>query len=140
MMWNRNGVTERLCKELGWSVDERDGHFRTLYFTGDDINKKRDVIIHEDDSNVIIFSGYASAQFQLSSLPNDLAAWMLARSAKRGFAKWHLAETNSGEVYFATRYQTDPRSVNSRLFSLICKEFVCEIAEVERTFHQKGLM
>lgn len=133
------GLLDRLCRENGWGIDEREGDVIALYFNGDRTTPRRTVLIHHAaGENFMVFNCPSRAAFS-HTVPDGLMAAMLMRNHSVGIGGW-TATVNGGTVTLKLEYTALANAVDAANFKLICSMLVKEVAEIEASLQGKGLL
>jgi hypothetical protein len=132
------GRPDRICEELGWPIDYRQGNIIGLYFHGDRITPKRLVMVAFDpEVEIITFSCTCQGEFR--RLPDDLLPALMMRNAEVTFGGW-VAGLDAGSISLKVHYTALAAGVDAQSFKMICSMMVKEVAEVEGALRGKGLI
>jgi len=136
-----NAQLERLFRELGWGIDERDGDRYVMYFKGDSVRPRRDVSIMPG-GNGAFYSFWTTLPkaFSPRSLPDDLPAALLLRNPKVHCGGWAAHLDDDGDVFFLLRYATPIAGVDAAFVRHICTSMLEELAVVEHGLAKRGLL
>lgn len=129
---------ERLCSELGWSIDGRKGNTIRLDFN-DPVIGKRPVYITDDGDGLIQFKGYSFVIIHPSRIPNEVYAYLLLQNRALPFGKW-LVEEGNGEVFFALEYYAFEEGVIPPTVKVLCEQIVREAAEFDERMKKAGML
>lgn len=131
---------DRLCGQLGWSIDIRKGHVIGLHFRGDDFRPQRTVVVaHKDGDPLMSFSCRSLAEFPEYNLPEHLAPGLLARNEDVALGGW-TADIDDDTFALVLRYKAFDAGVDAETFKLICSVMVKEVATLEEKLRSKGLL
>lgn len=135
-----NTQIERLCRELGLSIDIRKGNVVGLNFEGDRITPQRTVYIrHKPGSKVMTFTSFCRAEFSEHTLPDDLLPAMMARNCESPIGGW-AADLENGIVTLGLIYMGFAAAFDAANFKTICSLMIDEVAFIEGKLHSKGLL
>lgn len=133
------GRIERYCRELGWSVDEREGNMIKLHFK-DEMIGIRKVVIHGGDNAFVGFVVVSHAILPKENVPPEVAGYLLLRNAQITFGKWQLMITDEDEAVFVLQYDALGQGLSAPVMQHICKNMIPEVAEFDRRMQRAGLL
>jgi hypothetical protein len=136
------GRIERLCRELGWSVDEREGNKIRLHFNiaGGGIRK---ISIVNGDECLITFLAHSSAVFAADDISPKLLAYMLCRNLEGGeIGAWgiNIDRNTRSLCSFHVIYRALGDGLNAAALQYICKSLCEETGDFEDKLRQAGLL
>lgn len=136
----RETFLERLCRENDWPIDLRDGIAIALYFNGDAVTSRRDVIVvHGPGDSVASFSCACRAGFVARDMTTPELALFLARNKESMFGKWQIT-VEDGIVRAHVRYAALAGGLDAAAFRSICAGLVGEVAYVEAALRSQGIL
>jgi hypothetical protein len=133
------GRIERLCRELGWSVDEQDGQKIALHFK-DPLAGIRKVYISHGDEELVLLAVYSFAILPASSVPPEVCSHLLSRNSELSLGAWQAARDRDGDVLFNLRYVASGRGLYAALLKYACEGLVREAASFDQRMSQAGLL
>jgi hypothetical protein len=135
-----NSLLDRLCRESGWSIDERSGKGIGLHFKGDHVTPQRTVyVFYEEGKPIMGFNCFCRAEYSDQNLPSDLMAALLVRNKSVTAGAWQ-ANIDDGTLRFSLQHLTLAAGVNAHLFRTFCTLMVEEVAQVEAIMRRKGML
>jgi hypothetical protein len=118
-----HGRIERLCRELGWPVDEREGNVIRLHFNASDGETRK----------VRISGG--------ESVPADLLAYLLRRNLDDGgLGMWGIMVNDDDDVTFLNYYMALGDGLDAEALKYICESLTSEAADFDDKLRQAGLL
>jgi hypothetical protein len=134
-----HGRIERLCGELGWSVDEREGNLVRLYFNSSD-GERRKVIIGNGDGSVVGFSTYSKSALPAHRVPPDLLAYLMRRNVDNsGIGTWGM-DDDDDEATFIISYMALGAGLDAEKFGYICESLSKEANDFDDKLRRAGLL
>ncbi len=130
---------ERLCRENGWSVDERDGDDCCLYFNSSFADVRR-VRIARGDQALVIISVMSFALLPAQNVPPEVLGYMLERNAEIVLGGWRMVVTDEGQLAFMVTYVAMGLGLNAGLFKHICETLNHEAHEFDVKMQRAGLL
>jgi hypothetical protein len=134
----RNRV-ERLARENGWCVDERDGDDRYLHFKSP-LAGVRKVLVSRGDEALVVFCVLSFASIPGRDLPPEVAGYLLERNAKVVLGGWHMVISDDDRAGFAVKYVALGPGLNAGLFKHICESLNEEAHEFDVKMRKVGLL
>ncbi|HYT88177.1 MAG TPA: YbjN domain-containing protein [Gemmataceae bacterium] len=134
---SESGRIERLCRELGWAVDERVGEAIRLHFK-DTHGSTRLVSIGDGDGDLVLF--IASSLVSFRDPPDELMGYVLARSAQTPFGGWTVTDADNGTVVFVFLYRALGGGLTAPALRSICEAMVGETAEFDAKLRGAGFL
>lgn len=135
---NGRGRIERLCQQLGWPVDEREGDRIKLYFK-DPVTGKRPVYIRNGDEPLVRFSAYSVTEIPVGQFPDQVLGHMLLQNCQRSLAKWQFLN-NDGVAALGVSYVALGDGLTAAAMKVICEELVDEVADFDGRMKKAGLL
>lgn len=133
------GRIERLCRELGWSVDERDARKISLHFK-DPLAGIRKLFISHGDEPLVLIAVYSYAILPAEKVPPEVNGYLLSRSAEMPLGAWQASCDSDGDVLFSLRYVAAGRGLTAPLFKFICEALVREAGAFDERMGRAGLL
>jgi hypothetical protein len=133
------GRIERCCRELAWSVDERDGDKIALHFK-DPLAGIRKVYISSGDEPLVLLAVYSYAILRADSVPQEVTSHLLSRSAEMSLGAWQATQDRDGDVLFAVRYVASGRGLTAALLKFACEGMVREVVDFDQRMSKAGLL
>lgn len=133
------GRIERLCQELGWSIDERNGEGVGLYFNDPTIGVRK--VLVTEGAKVMLISTFSGAVVPPSRVPAEVLGYLLTRNTQLAAAAWQASVMdNDGQVKFALAYYALIEGLNAAAFKIICEAMVKEAHEFDVKMKAAGLL
>lgn len=134
------GRIDRLCRELGWDVDEREGRKIRLHFKVPGLGVRKVNIVGGDEC-VVTFHTYCLAAVPADDISPDLLAYLLCRNiTDSGIGMWGIDVDDESDVTFHIMYQALGAGLDAAAFDYICKSLCKETADFEGKLRQAGLL
>lgn len=134
-----SGHIERLCQELGWSIDERNGEGGVLYFNDPEIGVRK--VLVTVGAKVMLISTFSGAVVPASRLPVEVMGYLLTRNTQLAAAAWQASVMdNGGNVKFALAYCALIAGLDAAAFKVICEMMVKEAHEFDVKMKAAGLL
>jgi hypothetical protein len=134
------GRIDRLCRELGWTVDEREGSVIQLHFN-DPAGGIRKVRIADGDHCVVTFSAHSLAFISPKKVTGELLAYLLHRNIKgSGLGMWGTYIFEQKTVSFHLVYQALGDGLDAEALKYICQSLVVEAVDFDGKMRQEGLL
>jgi hypothetical protein len=135
-----HGRIERLCRELGWPVDEREGNVIRLHFKASD-GEMRKVRITNGDKSLVGFFVPSDAVLPVESVPADLLAYLLRRNLDDGgMGMWGIMVNEDDDVTFLNYYMALGDGLDAEALKYICESLTSEAADFDDKLRQAGLL
>jgi hypothetical protein len=133
------GHIERLCQELGWSIDERNGEGVVLYFNDPTFGVRK--VLVTEGAKVMLISTFSGAVVPASRLPVEIMGYLLTRNTQLAGAAWQASiMENGGSVKFALAYCALIAGLDATAFKVICETMVKEAHEFDVKMKAAGLL
>jgi len=134
-----HGRIERLCRELGWSVDQRDENGIVLYFSSSD-GDKRKVRIAGGDKTLVGFSTFSYAVLAVRQVSSDLLAYLLQRNFNEsGIGTWSII-VEDDEVSFHLCYTSLGEGLDAPTLQYICESLANEAGDFDDKLRNAGVL
>lgn len=135
---NGRGRIERLCRELGWSIDGRDGNQLTLNFNCPVIGE-RPVFIREGDKSLVFITAYSFASFDSRRVPDEVMGLALLRSSESPAGKWEM-RLYDGKAFFVVAYNALGAALDAATFKYICSSMVTIASNFDENMKAMGYL
>src|ERR1700722_6000008 len=139
----RNGstnVVERLCTELGWPVDERDGQIITLHFKDPIVGIRRVSITCGDTGKIMMFNVFSLSSIPARQVSVGILAHLLMRNSEMVTGAWKLSTTDSGTVLFGMSYCALVGGLEAGVFKYVCETLAKEAYAFDDKLRGAGLL
>jgi hypothetical protein len=134
------GRIDRVCRELGWSVDEREGNVIQLHFN-DPIYGIRKVRIADGDDCLVTFSTYSFAVIPAGNIPIEVLAYLLCRNLSgSGMGMWGMHVDAGDNVMFTIVYQALGDGIDAPTLKYICQSLGSEAADFDGKLREAKLL
>jgi Putative bacterial sensory transduction regulator len=131
---------ERLCRELGWPVDEREGNVIRLHFNSSD-GEVRKVRITGGDKSLVSFFVASDAVLPADRVPADLLGYLLRRNVgDSGIGMWGIMVDDDDDVTFLNYYMALGDGLDAEALKYICESLTSEAADFDDKLRQAGLL
>jgi hypothetical protein len=138
-----HGRVERLCDELNWPLDEKEGDVIRLYFTGPD-GEKRKVRIGGGDKSIVSFSVASDAVLPASRVSPEIMASVLRRNVgddgSSGIGTWGAVTDDDDDVVFLLYYAALGDGLNAATLKYICESMSSEASTFDDKLREAGLL
>jgi len=135
----QTGRIDRLCRQLGWSVNERDGKNTELHFT-DALGKTRLVFIFGDDEPLVTFAVYSFAILPLSKVPEQVLGHLLRQNSELLQPAWQVGVNENDELLFSLRYCALGEGLTAATLKYLCETMLTEVVTFDIKMHKAGLL
>jgi hypothetical protein len=137
---NTHGHIEWLCRELGWTVDERDGNAIRLHFNSSN-GGVRKVRISDGDKSLVGFTAHSDAVLSVDRVPPDLLGFLLRRNLDdSGIGMWGIAIDDDDDVTFHLYYTALGDGLDAQTLKYICKSLSSEASYLDDKLRRAGLL
>ena len=137
---SQRGRIERLCHELGWSVDEREGNSIGLYFNSSD-GEMRKVRISNGGKSIVGFYAHSDVILPAHRVPPNLPGYLLRRNLEdSGIGMWGISVDDDDEVTFHLCYMALGEGLNAETLKYICESLANEAADFDGKLRDAGLI
>ncbi len=139
---NGGGRIERLCRELGWTVDEQEGNVIRLHFNSSD-GEMRKVRITNGDNSLVGFFVPSGAVLSGDRVPPDLMGYLLHRNLNDGgIGMWGMMvnEDEDENVTFINYYMALGDGLDAEALKYICESLTNEAADFDGKLRKAGLL
>ncbi len=134
-----SGHIERLCQELGWPIDERNGEGVVLYFNDPTLGVRK--VLVTEGAKVMLISTFSGAVVPAARLPVEVMGYLLTRNTQLAAAAWQASVMdNGGSVKFALAYCALIAGLDATTFKVICEAMVKEAHEFDVKMKAAGLL
>jgi hypothetical protein len=136
----RTAGVEALCRQIGWSVDERTGTGNLLLHFRDPIVGVRKVLVAASpDGTLVTFAAVSVATVPPGRVPPDLLLHLLGRNADLALGAWGAGEVE-GRVNFRVTYSAGAAGLDAGVFKAACEELVREARGLDAKLQAAGLL
>ena len=130
---------ERLCRELGWTVDERVGDKGIVLHFRDPLVSIRPVMVVCGES-IAGISTFSAADIPASRVPPEVLGYLLHRNNELTTAAWRVSASDDGNASFALAYCALISGLDSATFKYICDAQVKEVHAFDSKMQAAGLL
>lgn len=135
-----HGRIERLCRELGWAVDEREGNVIRLHLSSAD-GEMRKVRITRGDESLVGFFVPSEAVLPARRVPPKLMAYLLSRNLEdSGIGMWGINVDDDDDATFVIYYMALGDGLTAQTLEYICESLAAEAAHVDDKLRRAGLL
>ena len=135
---SQRGRIERLCRELGWSVDERDGDSIRLHFNSADGYVRK---VRISGGDIVGFFAHSDAVFPVRSVPPNIMAYLLRRNLEdSGAGMWGMIVNEDDDATFHVSYMALGDGLDAGMLKSICESLVNEAADFDSRLRRAGLL
>jgi hypothetical protein len=134
-----DGRIERLCDELGWSIDARDEGGIYLHFkTSQGV---RAIAVAKGDAAIVTFHTASSATIRARDVPPEILVYLLRRNmGDGGLGMWSMSVDENKEVEFHLFYQPFGDGLTSEALKFICESMLKERLDFDAKLREAGLL
>jgi len=136
---NERGRIERLCRQLGWSVDERLGNTILLHFN-DPLGTIRKVYIDDGDEGLVSFTVYSFAIMPAQEVPEQVIGYLLRQNSDVSIGAWQVRIDDEGDALCRVAYRALGAGLKADSFKFICESMIGEAAAFDKRMHAAGLL
>jgi hypothetical protein len=134
------GRIGRLCRDLGWSVDECDGNVIRLHFKST-AGCLRKVEIANGDDELVTFSTYSFAVLPACTVPGDVLAYLLRRNCGgSGIGTWGMTVDDADDVVFHLTYLALGDGLDPPTLKFVCESLCAEAAVLDHKMREAKLL
>lgn len=133
------GRIERLCRELGWGVDGREGDAIILRFNHAELGT-RDVQVVSGDEPLVLFLVYSHAFPAADAVPQQVLGYMLNENLKTPAGCWFADATEDGRAVFGLRYVALGEGLDAVTLKFICEKMVAGASSFDAKMKAAGLL
>ena len=130
------GRIERLCSELGWSIDERNGDAFGLCFNCPVIGRRM-VYVGNGDEALVMFVVNSHALLDARRLSGDVSNAALYQNSKSQFGKWEPRIGDDG-LRFILTYTAIGDGLTPQLFKCICEDMIKHASKFDKYMRDEG--
>jgi hypothetical protein len=135
---NGPALAERFCRELGWSVDEREGDVVLLHFN-DPVIGRRKVAITGGDT-LLTFRVWSAATMSARQIPGEIMGHLLVRNWELALSAWHMFDAGNGNAAFALASNMLVAGLDAPVFKHVCETMVREANAFDVKMKAAGLL
>ena len=135
------GRFDRLCRELGWPVDEREADGAALLHFSNRDGGVRKVRIADGDDVIVTFSAHSRATVPAGKVTGEVLAYLLCRNIKgSGLGMWGIYPDEHDNITFHLVYQALGGGLDAPTLKYICESLVGEIVDFDGKMREAGLL
>ncbi len=131
---------ERLCREVGWEVDEREANAVILHFTDPVARIRKLSVSGGDTGKVALFSSCSSVVIPARQVQANVLAHLLVRNGEMTTGAWQANVMGSGGVGFVVKYFALVAGLDASIFKQIGEGLVREASDFDGKMHAADLM
>jgi hypothetical protein len=131
-------LVERLCREVGWGVDERLGDTIVLHFK-DSVMGIRKISIY-CGGRIMALRVYSAASISPRQITAEIMAYLLVRNGELAFPAWQVFEAENGNAGFALASNMLMAGVDGAVFKYACETMVIEANAFDTKMQAAGLL
>jgi len=133
---SRRGRIERLCAELGWSIDERDGDTLGFRFKCP-ASGQRMVYVGSGDEILVLMLVNSHVIFDPRRVPDEVSHFALFQNSKSLLGKWEPRITGDG-MRLMLGYTALGDGLTADLFQRICEDMVKTASTFDDQMRERG--
>ena len=131
---------ERLCREVGWSVDEREDNGVVLHFTDPVVRIRKLTVSGGDTGKVALFSVCSAVVLPGRQVPPDVLPHLLVRNTEMVIGGWQAIVMGDGTVGFGVRYFALAAGLDASMFKHLSETLVREVGAFDGKMKAAGLV
>ena len=133
------GRIERLCRELGWTVDGREDGMLRLDFHHGELGTRSVRVLGGDDGLATLIA-YSGALPPPANVPEEVLGYLLNRNVTANFGGWFADVTADGKAIFGVLYRILGDGTQAQGLKFICESMVGEVCAFDLTMKAAGLL
>jgi hypothetical protein len=133
------GRIERLCRQLGWSLDGREGDTLILRFNHR-TQGACDVRVTGGDSALVMFLASSRAAVWGQQVPEEVLGYLLLQNAKAGTGGWVILAGDDDTVSFHMLYRALGAGLDAPALKFICEGMAGEVFAFDDKMRRAGLL
>jgi len=133
------GRIERLCRQLGWAVDERLGNTVVLHFN-DALGTIRKAYIDAGDEALVSVTVYGLAFMPAREVPEEIIGYLLRQNSEVAIGAWQVMIDKDEDAVFRVVYRALGAGLTGESFKYICESMIGEAAAFDKRMHAAGLL
>jgi hypothetical protein len=133
------GRIERLCRELGWGVDGREGGAILLRFNHAELGP-RDVRVMSGDECLALFLVYSHALPPADNVTEEVVGYLLHQNVTAAPGCWFADVLQDGRAIFGLRYDALGAALDPPTLKFICEKMVAEVLSFDAWMKAEGLL
>lgn len=133
------GRIDRLCRSLGWTVDERNGDTVSLHFDHPELGRRSVRIVGGDD-RLVLFAVYSHAFPPADRVPSAVLGYLLGRSGTASVGGWGAEVDADGDVVFRLNYRALGDGLDAATLRFVCESMIPEVIAFDRKMQAAGLL
>lgn len=134
---NGHGRIERLCSELGWGIDERNGDKITLDFNCPVVGT-RPIFIRGGDEPLVLFAAYSLTIFDSRSVPDMAMSFALWQSGESPMGKWQISLSDDNQAFFILTYNALGAGLDAAALKYICSKMGKTASDFDAKMKREG--
>ena len=136
---NERGRIERLCRQLGWAIDEYLGNTIVLHFS-DSLGTVRKVYIHAGDEALVTITVYSFAIMAAREVPQEIIGYLLRANSEVAIGAWQVAIDEDEDALFRVVYRALGAGLTGESFQFICQSMIGEAVSFDKRMHAARLL
>jgi hypothetical protein len=134
------GRIERLCRQLKWEVDERDGDAIILHFDHREVGR-RSVRILGGDEDLVLFAAYSHAFPPADRVPHEVLGYLLGQTKQASVGGWCADVDKDGDAIFCLLYRALGDGLNHPAsLKFICEGMIRQVIAFDAKMRAAGLL
>jgi hypothetical protein len=133
------GRIERLCSELGWEIDERDGDRISLNFKCPVVGT-RSVNIAGGDDPLVLFAVYSLTIFDSRRVPDKAMSFALWQSSESAMGKWQVTLADDDKLLFVLSYTALGAGLDAAALKYICSKMAGAASDFDAKMQREGYL
>jgi hypothetical protein len=130
---------ERLCKEIGWKVGEREGNTIFLYFNDPIVRTRKVIICGGDTGKLTAISVLSGITLFGQEVKPETLGHLLERNGELLVGAWQALDLDDGKVTFALKYCALATGLDATTFKCICEYMVKEAHDFDAKMKAMGI-
>jgi len=131
-------LVERFCREVGWSVDERQGEVMLLHFTDTVVGVRKVAITPRN--RLMSLRVWCPAFMNARQIPNEVMGYLLLRNSELGVVAWQVYDVGNGNAAFALASNMFMAGMDALVFKHVCETMVKEAKAFDEKMQAAGLL
>jgi len=133
-----HGRIERLCRELNWTVDGRDGETLILKFNHKELGS-RDVRIRHGDDILVELMAMSHAFPKAEQVPEQVLGHLLSDESTQSIAGWTVMVGVEERAIFALRYAALGAGLDAPTLKYLCETMIDDVCRFDLRMKDAGL-
>jgi hypothetical protein len=131
-------LAERFCRELGWSVDERQDDAILLHFNDPVVGVRKVAITCGD--KLMSLRVWSAATMSARQIPGEIMGYLLLRNWELALSAWHVLDAGNGNAAFALASNMLMAGMDAPVFKYACETMVKEANAFDGKMKAAGLL